>query len=144
MARQKGVLKYVGTLGDVRHFKIKGQEGDFAGMVGGPSGEQVLSAPEFENTCHISFKLLTPDEYLKTNLPVFGITSPSCSLAEVFWHGNFNASDIKSNQTTTCETEKSADSALVVEQEKTLEKQSLNKNGRGQKSILSFFGAATK
>ena len=50
MARQKGVLKYVGTLGDVRHFKIKGQEGYFAGMVGGPSGEQVLSAPEFERT----------------------------------------------------------------------------------------------
>ncbi|ESU19488.1 hypothetical protein FEDK69T_31600 [Flavobacterium enshiense DK69] len=50
MARQKGVLKYVGTLGDVRHFKIKGQEGYFAGMVGGPSGEQVLTAPEFERT----------------------------------------------------------------------------------------------
>jgi len=50
MARQKGVLKYVGTLGDVRHFKIKGQEGYFAGMVGGPSAEQVLTAPEFERT----------------------------------------------------------------------------------------------
>lgn len=50
MARQKGNLKYVGTLGDVRHFKIKGQEGYFAGMVGGPTGEQVLSAPEFERT----------------------------------------------------------------------------------------------
>jgi hypothetical protein len=50
MARQKGNLKYVGTLGDVRHFKIKGQEGYFAGMVGGPTGDQVLSAPEFERT----------------------------------------------------------------------------------------------
>ena len=48
MARQKGVIKYVGTLGDIRHFKIKGQEGYFAGMVGGPTGDQVLSAPEFE------------------------------------------------------------------------------------------------
>ena len=23
MARQKGIMKYVGTIGDVRHFKIK-------------------------------------------------------------------------------------------------------------------------
>jgi hypothetical protein len=50
MARQNGVIKYVGTLGDIRHFKIKGQEGYFAGMVGGPTGEQVLTAPEFERT----------------------------------------------------------------------------------------------
>jgi hypothetical protein len=50
MARQKGVIKYVGTLGDIRHFKIKGQEGYFAGMVGGPTAEQVYTAPEFERT----------------------------------------------------------------------------------------------
>lgn len=50
MARQKGVIKYVGTLGDIRHFKIKGQDGYFAGMVGGPTGDQVLTAPEFERT----------------------------------------------------------------------------------------------
>ena len=50
MARQKGVIKYVGTLGDIRHFKIKGQEGYFAGMVGGPTGDQVNTAPEFERT----------------------------------------------------------------------------------------------
>lgn len=50
MAKQKGILKYVGTLGDIRHFKIKGQEGYFAGMVGGPTGEQVNTAPEFERT----------------------------------------------------------------------------------------------
>mgnify|MGYP003398316653 FL=1 len=42
MARQKGLMKNVGTIGDVRHFKIKGQEGFFAGMVGGPTTEQVL------------------------------------------------------------------------------------------------------
>ena len=30
MARQKGHVKYTGTLGDVRHFKIKGQQGYFA------------------------------------------------------------------------------------------------------------------
>lgn len=50
MARQKGVIKYVGTLGDIRHFKIKAQEGFFAGMVGGPTGDQVLTALEFERT----------------------------------------------------------------------------------------------
>ncbi len=50
MAKQKGVIKYVGTIGDIRHFKIKGQEGYFAGMVGGPTGEQVFTAPEFERT----------------------------------------------------------------------------------------------
>lgn len=50
MARQKGLMKYVGTIGDVRHFKIKGQEGFFAGMVGGPTNEQVKTAPEFERT----------------------------------------------------------------------------------------------
>lgn len=50
MAKQKGVIKYVGTIGDIRHFKIKGQEGYFAGMVGGPTAEQVYSAPEFERT----------------------------------------------------------------------------------------------
>ncbi len=50
MARQKGLMKYVGTIGDVRHFKIKGQEGFYAGMVGGPTAQQVKSAPEFERT----------------------------------------------------------------------------------------------
>ncbi|MDN3605837.1 hypothetical protein [Kaistella yonginensis] len=50
MARQKGLMKYVGTIGDVRHFKIKGQRGFFAGMVGGPTAQQVKTAPEFERT----------------------------------------------------------------------------------------------
>lgn len=50
MARQKGLMKYVGTIGDVRHFKIKGQKGFFAGMVGGPTAEQIKTAPEFERT----------------------------------------------------------------------------------------------
>lgn len=50
MARQKGLMKYTGTIGDVRHFKIKGQQGFFAGLVGGPTAEQVKSAPEFERT----------------------------------------------------------------------------------------------
>jgi len=50
MAKQTGLLRYSGTMGGVRHFKIKGQQGDFAGLVGGPSGEQVKSAPEFART----------------------------------------------------------------------------------------------
>jgi hypothetical protein len=50
MARQKGVMKYVGTIGDVRHFKIKGNQGYFAGMIGGPTGEQIATAPEFART----------------------------------------------------------------------------------------------
>lgn len=50
MARQSGPLKYKGTLGDIRHFKIKGLSGHFAGMVGGPTGEQVRTAPAFKRT----------------------------------------------------------------------------------------------
>lgn len=50
MARQKGLMKYIGTIGDVRHFKIKGQPGFYAGMVGGPTAEQIKTAPEFERT----------------------------------------------------------------------------------------------
>ncbi|TKK65435.1 hypothetical protein FC093_20200 [Ilyomonas limi] len=50
MARQTGLTRYSGTMGGVRHFKIKGLSGDFAGMVGGPSGDQILTAPEFERT----------------------------------------------------------------------------------------------
>lgn len=50
MAKQTGLVRYSGTMGGVRHFKIKGLSGDFAGMVGGPSGDQILTAPEFERT----------------------------------------------------------------------------------------------
>ena len=50
MARQKGHVKYVGTLGEVRHFKIKGNEGYFAGLKGGPTAEQVKTAPGFIRT----------------------------------------------------------------------------------------------
>jgi hypothetical protein len=50
MARQTGPLKYQGTLGDIRHFKIKGLPGHFAGLIGGPTGEQVKTASEFERT----------------------------------------------------------------------------------------------
>ena len=50
MAKQKGHIKYVGTLGEVRHFKIKGNEGYFAGLIGGPTAEQVKTAPSFIRT----------------------------------------------------------------------------------------------
>ncbi len=50
MARQTGPLKYQGTLGDIRHFKIKGLPGHFAGLIGGPTGEQVKTGSEFERT----------------------------------------------------------------------------------------------
>ena len=50
MARQTGPLKYSGTLGDIRHFKIKGLKGDFAGLKGGPSGDQIKTGPEFTRT----------------------------------------------------------------------------------------------
>lgn len=50
MARQTGLTRYSGTMGGVRHFKIKGLAGDFAGIVGGPSGEQIKTAPEFART----------------------------------------------------------------------------------------------
>ncbi|MEO8234212.1 MAG: hypothetical protein ABI549_02255 [Flavobacterium sp.] len=40
----------MGTLGDIRHFKIKDQKGDFARMVGAPTGDHVLTTQEFERT----------------------------------------------------------------------------------------------
>jgi len=50
MARQTGALKYTGTIGDIRHFKIKGLKGSFAGLIGCPTSEQIASAPEFART----------------------------------------------------------------------------------------------
>lgn len=50
MAKQSGPIKYKGTIGDIRHFKIKGQKGHFAGMKGGPSGDQIKTGAEFART----------------------------------------------------------------------------------------------
>lgn len=50
MAKQKGHIKYVGTLGEVRHFKIKGNDGYYAGLKGGPTAEQVKNDPGFVRT----------------------------------------------------------------------------------------------
>lgn len=50
MAKQTGLTRYRGTLGGVRHFKIKGLVGDYAGLSGGPTGERIKTAPEFQRT----------------------------------------------------------------------------------------------
>ena len=50
MARQTGHIKYKGTLGEVRHFKIKGLNGDYAGLKGGASGDQIKNDPKFVRT----------------------------------------------------------------------------------------------
>jgi len=50
MARQSGPLKYKGNIGGIRHFKMKGLKGSFAGMAGGASAEQIKKAPEFKRT----------------------------------------------------------------------------------------------
>jgi hypothetical protein len=50
MARQLGHVKYKGTIGDIRHFKIKGMSGNFAGLKGGASGEQIKNDAAFVRT----------------------------------------------------------------------------------------------
>ena len=50
MARQRGVIKYLGTIGEIRHFRIKGEKDYFAGLIGGPTKEQVLTDPAFQRT----------------------------------------------------------------------------------------------
>jgi hypothetical protein len=50
MAKQTGLVKYSGTMGGVRHFKIKGLDGDFAGLAGGPTAEQIQNDEAFTRT----------------------------------------------------------------------------------------------
>ncbi len=50
MAKQTGLLRYSGSMGGVRHFKIKGLEGDFAGLNGGPTAEQIKNDDAFVRT----------------------------------------------------------------------------------------------
>jgi len=50
MARQLGHVKYKGTIGDIRHFKIKGMQGNFAGMNGRATGEQIKNGASFVRT----------------------------------------------------------------------------------------------
>ena len=50
MARQLGHVKYKGTIGEIRHFKIKGMTGNFAGLKGGATGEQIKNDAGFVRT----------------------------------------------------------------------------------------------
>ncbi len=50
MARQSGHVAYEGTIGKVRHFKIKGQQGFFAGLKGGVSADRIKNGAEFKRT----------------------------------------------------------------------------------------------
>ena len=50
MARQLGHVKYKGTIGDIRHFKIKGMSGHFAGLNGGATAEQIKNGASFVRT----------------------------------------------------------------------------------------------
>lgn len=50
MAKQTGLIRYSGSMGGVRHFKIKGLEGDFAGLNGGPTAEQIQNDESFVRT----------------------------------------------------------------------------------------------
>jgi hypothetical protein len=50
MARQLGHVKYKGTIGDIRHFKIKGMSGNFAGLNGGATAEQIKNGASFVRT----------------------------------------------------------------------------------------------
>jgi hypothetical protein len=50
MARQLGHVNYGGTIGGIRHFKIKGLSGNFAGLKGGASGDQIKNDSAFVRT----------------------------------------------------------------------------------------------
>lgn len=47
MARQLGHVNYGGTIGQIRHFKIKGLNGNFAGLKGGATGDQIQKRRSF-------------------------------------------------------------------------------------------------
>ena len=50
MARQLGHVNYGGTIGQIRHFKIKGLNGNFAGLKGGATAEQIKNDAAFVRT----------------------------------------------------------------------------------------------
>lgn len=50
MARQLGHVKYKGTIGEIRHFRIKGMTANFAGLKGGAYGDQIKNDPSFVRT----------------------------------------------------------------------------------------------
>ena len=50
MAKQLGHVKYKGTIGEIRHFKIKGLSGNFASLNGGASAQQIKNDAAFVRT----------------------------------------------------------------------------------------------
>lgn len=50
MAKQIGLVRYSGTIGNVRHYKLKGRSEDFAGLAGGVERERILKDPAFKRT----------------------------------------------------------------------------------------------
>ena len=50
MARQLGHVNYGGTIGGIRHFKIKGLSGNFAGLKGGATSDQIKNDSAFVRT----------------------------------------------------------------------------------------------
>ena len=50
MARQLGHVNYGGTIGQIRHFKIKGLNGNYAGLKGGATGDQIKNDSAFVRT----------------------------------------------------------------------------------------------
>lgn len=50
MARQVGALQYLGTIGNIRNFKIRGLDGIYAGLIGGATRDQILTDPAFART----------------------------------------------------------------------------------------------
>lgn len=50
MASQTGLTRYNGSMGGIRHFKIKGLSGDYAAFVTPISGDRIKNSPEFART----------------------------------------------------------------------------------------------
>lgn len=50
MAVQTGLTRYQGSMGGIRHFKIKGLSGDYAAFVTPISGDRIKKSPEFVRT----------------------------------------------------------------------------------------------
>ena len=50
MAKQLGHVKYKGTIGEIRHFRIKGLNGHYAGLNGGATAEQIKNDAGFVRT----------------------------------------------------------------------------------------------
>lgn len=50
MPKQIGITRYQGKIGQIRHFKVKGLDGEFAAFANTVSAERIKSASEYERT----------------------------------------------------------------------------------------------